>query len=898
MKNKNVISVLKTTDNYCCGCSCCVNECPKNAITLLENKKGFLEPSINFELCNDCGLCSKKCPILTFSKDKNSNNLKPKIYAYCANQDILEKSSSGGVFSALAEYVLNLGGVVVGAAYVESFRVEHIIIDKLEDLDRLRLSKYVQSDQKDCYKKTKELLNNDRYVLYSGTPCQIAGLKSYLGNKFYEKLILVDLLCHGVPPYKLLKEHLSNEYGLESVEKIQMRKLDGWSSSLDVFKKNGTSVCRTNKKSVFIHGFLRDMYLRDSCYVCKFASLPRQGDVTIGDLWNAKKLSLGEPFEKKCSIVLINNALGEKIWNGIDKGGSNYIDISNVPLSKLNKNIRLPNAHKTNLVDDFWRNLEKMSFEKATYSTLYPGKNVGLVCYASNNYGSLVTNFAIYKTIEALGYNPFFCDNLTTPWGISKDYITKNCKITSKFISKDDYTSVNNLCDYYVLGADYSLNIDTNYVKKNIQYLLMAFADIGKRKIAFAPSLGMPDFKNNHLLRELYRNLLNDFSYVSMREESAVDLCKEYLGIYADFVLDPVFLTDKSFYDDIVSNSSLSFSSKFMLIYMLDPTEQRINKIKELLNQEKYEKVFVILDIGKHEKNKSHFNDKQFTVLPPQSLEDYIYYFMHADKIFTDSFHGTCFSLIFKVPFISLKNRNRKRFDSLISLLKDSFDADLIPIFDSPLDIDVSKVSCISYNWEKISAEMEIKKQESYKKLQNALKSEKLSNGDNSTNMLLCQLFKSNLELQTKIKNDSLINSVESSTNVKETGNNSVNISVFWKFIYNKLSNDMQWSNLRPSIDFSKFFYKIFINEVNTKIHYELLYKNDVLYFCLHCELKDKTQFLDVFTEASQLMRVDLNNCKLNIPIDIDSIDDEIFYWLKKTRNIAERIISIEKGMK
>ena len=207
----------------CVGCSACKQICPMGAIEMIANNEGFLYPFINKSKCINCGACSRVCPL-------NSELIKkePQCYAVAGIDELREKSSSGGLFTLFASEIIKKGGVVCGAAFDEEFKVKHIIVDNLNDLDKLRGSKYVQSDIGDSYKKIKDYLNNDRYVFFTGTPCQVSGLYNYLeGDSEY--LFTADLLCHGVPSPKIFKKFLDEIGGVKNISKIQFRdKEKGW----------------------------------------------------------------------------------------------------------------------------------------------------------------------------------------------------------------------------------------------------------------------------------------------------------------------------------------------------------------------------------------------------------------------------------------------------------------------------------------------------------------------------------------------------------------------------------------------------------------------------------------------------------------------------------------------
>ena len=195
-----------TNGKDCCGCGACLNICPKDAITMAEDNAGFIFPKVDKALCVDCGLCKNVC---VFSKKGEGENDNAQVYASVINnRGILENSSSGGVFSALANAVIEDGGVVFGAGWTDDFSVEHTFADNKNDLKKLRGSKYVQSLTGTTFREVKKLLTEGKTVCFSGTPCQISGLKAYLG-KDYQNLFTVDIICHGVPSMKMLKDDIS-----------------------------------------------------------------------------------------------------------------------------------------------------------------------------------------------------------------------------------------------------------------------------------------------------------------------------------------------------------------------------------------------------------------------------------------------------------------------------------------------------------------------------------------------------------------------------------------------------------------------------------------------------------------------------------------------------------------
>lgn len=333
----------------CTACQACFNICPKNSISMIYDNEGFLYPKVTMELCVNCGLCSKVCPINKKRKTHNQG-----IAYLCMNKDINVRltSSSGGIFSLLAECVISEGGRVFGAAYNEEFDINHIEISKAEDIYMLRGSKYTQSNIGDTYSRVKKYLNNGETVLFSGTPCQIAGLKSFLG-KNYENLILQDIICHGVPSPGIWRKYVKyreENSGSKTMKISQRDKTSGWEQYSMNFKfKNGTEYRKTFSEDIFMRGFLSDLYCRPSCYNCYFKSIARESDITLADFWGIKKVC-PEYFDNKgVSLVFVNSIKGEKIFNRIhDKLILKTIDINEAVKynSSAYKSCTMPHSRK------------------------------------------------------------------------------------------------------------------------------------------------------------------------------------------------------------------------------------------------------------------------------------------------------------------------------------------------------------------------------------------------------------------------------------------------------------------------------------------------------------------------------------------------------------------------
>lgn len=299
----------------CCGCYACYNICPKQCIEMKSDGEGFWYPKINKTQCINCNLCEKVCPII--NKIKCSNDKRTSYAMINKDEQIRKKSSSGGIFTLLAEFVINNNGSVYGAAFDEYFNVRHIRINKIQDIALLRGSKYVQSRIGKVLSQVKTDLDNDKLVLFTGTPCQIQGLKAFL-RKDYINLILMDIICHGVPSPLIWQRYLTSikdNYNQEIKDVYFRCKDTGWKEysikivfDEDVYKKIGLN-------DTFMRGFIGDVYLRPSCYTCNFKGIERASDVTVADFWGIENVLPQMDDDKGTSLVVIHSEKGKQLFD-------------------------------------------------------------------------------------------------------------------------------------------------------------------------------------------------------------------------------------------------------------------------------------------------------------------------------------------------------------------------------------------------------------------------------------------------------------------------------------------------------------------------------------------------------------------------------------------------------
>lgn len=297
----------------CCGCNACVQRCPKQCIVMHEDEEGFLYPQVDVTLCIDCGLCEKVCPVL-------NQDVEREVIAIFAMQhkdkEVRLKSSSGGIFTLIASYVIEQGGVVFGARWDEKFKLIHDYTETYEGLTPFLGSKYVQSYIGNTYKDVEEFLKKGRKVLFSGVPCQIAALKRFL-RKEYENLLTIDVLCHGVSSSSVFKDYLMYIGRKEKIVSFDFRdKSTGWKGySVKYAYENGKIKRHSARVDEYMRAYLNHYMLRPSCHVCPAKAGKSGSDITLGDLWGVNQLPLIKDDDTGLSVVIVNTKKGEKNLN-------------------------------------------------------------------------------------------------------------------------------------------------------------------------------------------------------------------------------------------------------------------------------------------------------------------------------------------------------------------------------------------------------------------------------------------------------------------------------------------------------------------------------------------------------------------------------------------------------
>ncbi len=347
--NKSIYGKSKAE---CCGCTACESICPKDAICMTPDALGFLYPQVDVDKCINCGLCSRVCSFHE-GYDTSMNLSEPEAHAGRLRSAVrLSESQSGGAFVALSDIILQQGGVVYGAGFEGHFRVTHQRACTPEERDALRKSKYVQSDMRGVMASIKQDLTKGRTVLFSGTACQCAGVRSYIGKQLSTNLILVDIICHGVPAPYVWRDYIAwseKRYGGEVEDAVfRNKKQFGWRSHRESFRIGK----RWYHADAYTYLFYNHYMLRESCYACPYTNTRHPSDITIADMWG-----LDESFHpmladnKGCSCMMINTEKGKHLY----EQATHTMEIIKLQMEGFTQ----PNLQKPS-----WRNPHRNEFEQ------------------------------------------------------------------------------------------------------------------------------------------------------------------------------------------------------------------------------------------------------------------------------------------------------------------------------------------------------------------------------------------------------------------------------------------------------------------------------------------------------------------------------------------------------
>lgn len=633
-------------DDRCTGCTACAHACPVSAITMEYNKEGFLYPVVDKENCIKCKKCLDVCQIFGVKRFPEPQHC---YAAWSKHDEVRAKSASGGIFYELAQKVLSQGGIVCGAALVGDLEVKHIIVDSKSNLHKLQGSKYLQSDCGDCFVAVKEALIAGRRALFSGTGCQVAGLKKFLSND-YENLITVDIVCHGTPSPGVFKTYLSElraKYGdFDNVTFRDKKKGWNWNYFFTLYRRNEEIYREPVGIDTHLTAFLRDYTNRRCCMQCAFATTARCSDITLADFWNIKQSRPDLDDTKGTSLVLIHSPAGKKMLESIAGELGKFEKLDMKLAHNSNANLRRPSPAHTNRQKffDYYAEHGKVTewFDKE-FNT------VGILNFHyASNIGAVLVAYSLTKAVRKLGYNAEIINYRGGGRGRSDTFEAFRSK---NIPQSQQYSSVGELnkTKYrrLIVGSDQVWKLG------NTEMFMLAWASGYRSFTAYAASFGDSHYSGS-IDRDYAEKLLRRFDSISVREDSGVNICNQTFKVHGEHVLDPTFLLPVSDYEQLIEEekNKVKVSKKYIFVACYSNENNRI------LN---HEKTFL-----------SDFSDYQVVdlwKLKSPSIGQLLTLIKNASYVVTDSFHMTVFSVIFNKQFISLVPLGFNGLDRIPSLL-------------------------------------------------------------------------------------------------------------------------------------------------------------------------------------------------------------------------------------
>lgn len=675
-----ILDTLHSAGLYCTGCGACQSVCSCGAIQMQPDDEGFFQPVIDHEKCSSCSLCEHTCPQLQPKKDHKEN---PFCYAVRADMKTIQVSSSGGAFTILADYVFGKGGYVCGAAFDVDFHgVSLVMISNPDELGRLRGSKYVYSKPGHIYEQVKEKLEKGSYVLFSGTPCQVAALRNVLGRE-YDRLLLVDILCGGVPSEKIFSKYMDEISLGKKVVSVRFRPKEyGWSySGIETVFSDGSKHMIHSVQDPYLRGFLNWLYVGNACASCQFAPPARQGDISIGDFWNLDRYEEGLKFSDGVNCLLLNTEKAEKIFHVISK---NFALKRKIPLSFLKRFNRVQEKRAHHLARQRFFSLMKRGFslEKAVDDSLMWKFDVALSgCWTVPNYGGELTYYALYCVLNDLGYSTIMVERRANipDYDIPSPELFLKSPYPFYDVSRihknfQDQSELNARVRNFVLGSDQVWNFNLMREDEVFSWTFDYVEDY-RKKISYSASFGGESLKGNKQQNEQLQSLLSKFDFLSVREPSGIKILNEEVARRAVWALDPVFICDRRHLEKIQKNANVVCDGKYVFTYLIWPNIEICAGIDEFTCRLGYGLINTIgadKDIIKAEGD--FLRTWPYPYEENCKLENWLKYLANSSFVLTDSFHAVCLSILYKIPFVFISGEMSKtdglgRITSILDLL-------------------------------------------------------------------------------------------------------------------------------------------------------------------------------------------------------------------------------------
>lgn len=668
---------IRALPEYACtGCEACINVCPEKAIRLSRNKDGFPVPYVDEKKCVKCGLCQKKCPELSLEFPKNET---ADCYAVQAENKKKFASSAGGFFYVAAEKIIKEQGYVCGVFTDNDLMARFTIINEVDKISKLSKTKYMQAEIGSCYKDMKALLEQGKKVLFCGCPCQIAAFRKVL-SKEYENLLTIDFVCDGMASPESFKKYYQEMFGERPVWIDYSCKsvFEGKDKGIKLMQRNGEEYLAGAEKDPYLKAYHSGLNKRSACGTCNYALEVRQGDITLADFSEVKQWREHFDDRKGTTLARLNNKKAQKFYDTIKTDFEKQEAVPKTIVKYFNHFARKPRVAELDKRRHFFEELQLNTLEKSVEYARNDKYDVAVLgLWFGRNYGSMMTYYALHQVLRGEGLSVLMIHN-----PLASEYENWNAKThpvkfgmehyhVSPIVPLEALESLNEHADTFLIGSDQLWNYWLSRPYGQAYYL--QFVADNKKKIAYGTSFGSEKYNGPEGQRKLVQANLRRMDAISVREDYAVDVCKDTFGVEAVKVLDPVFLCDRKAYELLVAETGKKKEESYIFAYILNPSKE-IGAMLQRLGEKYQKKVLVALDEPPwlFAENKAALElpeNSNVTILEEVEVKEWLFYFKYADYCITDSFHGSCFSILFERKFAAIVNKKRgsARFPSLLS---------------------------------------------------------------------------------------------------------------------------------------------------------------------------------------------------------------------------------------
>ena len=655
---------LRSRGKDCCGCYACYNACPRKAISMAVDYEGNCRSVVDMLSCVDCGQCVKVCPQLNA---EHENSPKPRCYAFKAEEGEVRRAASGGAFMPMAELVLSRGGYVCGVVYDDDLNAVYRMTKDIEVVRRMQKSKYVFSEMGEIYKEIEAALGSGDEVLFVGCPCQVAAVKGYVKDR--SRLYAVDLICAGLPSKGIYRRYLEELSEDGRVVGLEFRDSDLPYGTLVVEREDGSRDMRF--RDLYFTGFLRHMFKSGACAYCEFATIPRQGDVTIGDLWNYDKILYDVDGSKGISCVLVNSDKGERLFSAISEKASYLRKVPSAFVTRFNRfNAKRPAGPAT---ERFQYLLDRgYSVTKALDYAINSKFDVAITGFwRAPNYGGDLTYFALYNVVMDMGLEPIFVEACNPkPVGprpqspVRMMHRYPDFSIAPWYPNREKQAEINLRVKNVMVGSDQVWN-PRLLSPEGLKTYSLDFVSSWRNSVAYASSFGTTTYEADTPQKAEHIRILKRIKHVSVRELSGVEICEKF-GIKAKHVLDPVMLCDMKHYQDLIDGADMSYPAAYMLAFI-----RHVNVHMDPVAMSSHLGMMP-LNVGgpDYDYNKP----APYPITNVRTVENWLKAIQDSSFILTDSFHATVLAILFRKPFISVYGRmdeatGKGRMSSLLNTL-------------------------------------------------------------------------------------------------------------------------------------------------------------------------------------------------------------------------------------